>query len=185
MRVARERRATDTLSVFLAGLQAGMAAALWMLAWLGLSSVWRQGSFWAAENLWATTFHGASAIHRGFSTSTLSGVALYLLVYSTFGACLAAAVRLGFPRLRLLLISVLAAVFWYYVSFHVIWHAVSPLVTLLHPEQPTLLGHVIYGAAFAQFPRYLPPAAASSPDSEPVPVPAEAASQPAPNVPEA
>lgn len=183
MGIAWERRETDTLNVFLAGLQAGMAAVLWMLAWLGLSSAWRQGSFWAAENLWASTFHGSDAIHRGFSTSTLSGLALYLLVYSILGALFAAAVRRRVPRFRLLLFGVLAAVCWYYLSFHLIWHSVSPLVWLLHPEQPTLLGHVIYGAGVAQFPRFLPPIPLP-PSAEPVPVAAAEESEPAPNVPE-
>jgi hypothetical protein len=156
MEDVRDQRATDMLSVSLAGLQAGMAATLWMLGWLGVSSAWRQSSFWTAENLWASTFHGAAAIHRGFSSSTLSGIALYLLVYSTLGGFFAFATRARLPRLRLILIGVLVAVGWYYLSFHVIWRAVSPLVTLLHAEKATLLGHVIYGAALAQFPRFLP-----------------------------
>jgi hypothetical protein len=181
MGVAREQRTTDTLSVYLAGLQAGMAAALFMLAWLGLAAVWRQSSFWTAENLWASTFYGASAIRSGFSTSTLSGTALYLLVYSTLGGLFAAAVRAKFPGLTLLLAGVAVAAGWYYVSFHVIWHTINPLVSLLHAERPTLVGHVIYGAALAGFPRYLPaaapvppalaPALAAAPEPEPEPAP--------------
>ncbi len=155
MEVARER-AADTLSLSLAGMQAGMAAVLCMLGWLGVSAAWRQSSFWTAENLWASIFYGSGAIHRGFSTSTLSGLALYLLVYSTLGGLFAAIVGGKFQRLRLILIGLLVAVCWYYLSFHVIWRTVSPLVTLLHAERPTLLGHLIYGAAVAQFPRYLP-----------------------------
>jgi len=183
MGVAWERRANDANSVFLAGLQAGMAAVLWMLAWLGVSSAWQQGSFWAAENLWASAFHGAAAIHRGFSTRTLSGLALYLLVYTTLGGIFAATVRTRFPRFRLLLIAVFAAVCWYYLSFHGIWRTVSPLVALLHPEQPTLLGHVIYGAALAQFPRYLPTVPPPH-QEEPAPVPVAVESDAAPDVPE-
>src|SRR5690348_12537790 len=156
MGVARDQRATDTLSVSLAGLQAGMAAVLFMLAWLGITAAWRQSSFWTAENLWASTFYGPSAIHSGFSTSTLSGLALYLLVYSTLGGLFAAVVRAALPRLRLLLVSMAVAAAWYYFSFHFIWHTVNPLVWLLHAEQPTLLGHMIYGAVLARFPSYLP-----------------------------
>jgi hypothetical protein len=159
MGIARQPRARDTISLSLAGLQAGMAAALFMLAWLGLSAEWRQSSFWTPENLWASTFYGGDAIHRGFSTSTLSGLALYLLVYSIFG-CLFAAILRGLMRpFRRALIGMIVGVGWYYLSFHLIWHAVSPLVWLLHAERPTLLGHVIYGAAVSQFPRYLPVAA--------------------------
>ena|SRR5690348_11095798 len=183
MGVARDQRATDTLSVSLAGLQAGMAAALFMLAWLGITAAWRQSSFWTAENLWASTFYGASAIRSGFSTSTLSGLALYLLVYSTLGGLFAAVVRGHFPRLRLVLLSVAVAAGWYYLSFHVIWHTVNPLVSLLHAEQPTLLGHVIYGAALAGFPSYLPVATTAAPE-ETTALAAVAESEAAPNTPE-
>jgi hypothetical protein len=184
MEVAREQHTTDTLSVYLAGLQAGMAAALFMLAWLGLAAVWRQSSFWTAENLWASTFYGASAIHRGFSTSTLSGTALYLLVYSTLGGLFAAVVRARLPRLTLLLAGVAVAAGWYYLSFHVIWHTVNPLVSLLHAERPTLLGHVIYGAALAGFPRYLPIAASAPLPEAAAALPPEPEPEPAPHTPE-
>lgn len=169
MGIARQPRASDTFSLFLAGLQAGMAAVLFMLAWLGLSAEWRQSSFWTPENLWASAFYGSDAIHRGFSTSTLSGLALYLLVYSIFGCLFAAALRGVVRPFRLALLGIVAAVGWYYLTFHLIWHAVSPLVWLLHAERPTLWGHVLYGAAIAQFPRYLP-AAAPVPVLEPASV---------------
>lgn len=159
MALARQPRASDSLSLSLAGLQAGMAAVLFMLAWLGLTAEWRQSSFWTPENLWATTFYGSDAIHRGFSTSTLSGLALYLLVYSIFGCLFAAVLRGAVRPFWLALLGIVAAVGWYYLSFHLIWHAVSPLVWLLHAERPTLWGHILYGAVIAQFPRYLPAAA--------------------------
>ena len=178
MGVARDQRVNGALSLPLAGLQAGMAAALWMLGWLGIAAAWRQSSFWTAENLWASTFYGPSAIHSGFSTSTLSGLSLYLLVYSIFGGIFAAVVRGNLARLRLASLSIVVAAAWYYLSFHVIWHTVNPLVWLLHPEQPTLLGHVLYGAVLARFPSYLPPLPA--PPAEPVPVPAVAGPEPEP-----
>src|SRR5579871_2181814 len=186
MGLARDRRVTDTLTVSLAGLQAGMAAVLCMLAWLGIAAAWRQSSFWTAENLWASTFYGASAIRSGFSTSTLSGLALYLLVYSTLGGIFAAAVRGALPRPRLVLAAIVGAAAWYYLSFHVIWHTVNPLVSLLHPEQPTLLGHVLYGAVLGRFPRYLPLATAAAIPVEATVPPelAEPQPTPAPNTPE-
>jgi len=144
------------LGVLLAGLQAGMIAVLWMLAWMGSSSVWQRRSFWTAENLLASAFYGSAAVRQGFSTSTLSGLALYLLVYSVLGCLFAGAVRLKLPPGRLVLASIAIALGWYYLSFHVIWKMLSPLIPLLHAERPTILGHVIYGAVVARFPRYLP-----------------------------
>ncbi len=167
MDAAKDKRAGNTFAASLAGLQAGMVAVLWMLAWLGLSSAWQRRSFWTAENLLASTFQGASAIRRGFSGSTLSGLALYVLVYSTLGILFAAVVQNRLPRTRRVLVGVVVAVAWYYLSFHVIWKSVSPLVTLLHAEQPTLLGHVLFGILLARFPRYLPAGAPPVPVGAP------------------
>src|ERR1039457_5804178 len=75
-------RPANPLAVSLAGLQAGMIGICWMLAWLGVSAMGQRRRFWTAENLMATVFHGDTAIRRGFASSTLSGLALYLLAYS-------------------------------------------------------------------------------------------------------
>jgi hypothetical protein len=144
------------LSLFLAGLQAGMLAVLWMLAWMGLTAVWQRRSFWTSENLLATTFYGGAAVRDGFTASTASGLALYLLVYSTLGGLFAAGIGLRPAPARLLLASIAAALGWYYLSFHYVWRAVSPLVPLLHAVRPNLVGHIIYGALVARFPKYLP-----------------------------
>jgi len=143
-------------AIFLAGLQAGMLAVLWMLAWMGLSAVWQRRSFWTSENLLATTFYGGTAVRDGFSASTASGLALYLLVYSILGGIFAAVIGLRLPTTRLLLAGMAAALGWYYLSFHYVWNAVSPLVPLLHAVRPNLVGHIIYGALLARFPNYLP-----------------------------
>src|ERR1039458_918590 len=92
-------RPANPVAVFLAGLQAGMIGICWMLAWLGLSAMGQSRSFWTAENLMASVFHGGAAIRRGFGFSTLSGIALYLLVYSLLGAGFAVAVRNRFTGL--------------------------------------------------------------------------------------
>jgi hypothetical protein len=142
-------------AIFLAGLQAGMLAVLWMLAWMGLSAVWQRRSFWTSENLLATTFYGGAAVRDGFTASTASGLALYLLVYSTLGALFAAAIGVRLAPARLLLASIAATLGWYYLSFHYAWKAMSPLVPLLHAVRPNLVGHIIYGALVARFPNYL------------------------------
>jgi hypothetical protein len=147
---------TGRLSFFLAGLQAGMLAVFWMLAWMGFTAVWQRRSFWTSENLLATTFYGGTAVRDGFTTNTASGLALYLLVYSTLGGLIAAAMGLRLGPRKLLLASIAAALAWYYFSFHYVWNAVSPLIPLLHAVRPNLVGHIIYGALVARFPNYLP-----------------------------
>src|SRR5215831_13564305 len=142
-------------AAFLAGLQAGMLGVLWMLGWFGISAAWQQRSFWTAENLMASSFYGTSAIHSGFAVQTLSGLALYLALYSLLGGLLALAVRDRLPRLRTLLVSIAFAIGWYYLSFHVIWKSIMPLVALLHVERSTVLGHLVYGTILGRYPAYL------------------------------
>jgi hypothetical protein len=159
MVAATQRRFAKSLSAFLAGLQAGMVGVWWMLAWMGASAVWQRRSFWAPENLMASVFYGNAAIRRGFGVSTVSGLALYVLVYSLLGAGFAIALGGRLPRPRLALASIAFALCWYYVAFHLVAKAVSPLVVLLDTERTTFLGHALYGVLLARFPVYLPHAA--------------------------
>ena len=169
-------RPAKPLAVFLAVLQAGMVGIGWMLAWLGLSAMGQRRTFWTAENLMASVFHGGAAIRRGFGVSTLSGIALYLLIYSLLGAVFALSVRNRFTSLGTVLLGLLFSLGWYWLWFRALGKAAMPLVWLLHPENNTVFGHVIFGASIARFPAYLPrldqPAAASpvpEPAVEPVP----------------
>ena len=152
-----------------------MVGVWWMLAWMGASAVWQRRSFWAPENLMASVFYGNAAIRRGFGVSTVSGLALYVLLYSLLGAGFAMAVGGRLPRPRLALASIAFALCWYYVAFHLVAKAVSPLVVLLDTERTTFLGHALYGVLLARFPVYLPRAAeppvASAPETEPPPEP--------------
>ena len=169
-------RPAKPLALFLAGLQAGMIGIGWMLAWLGLSAMGQRRSFWTAENLMASVFHGDAAIRRGFGFSTLSGIALYLLIYSLLGAAFALGVRHRFTGLGTVLLGLLFSLGWYWLWFRALGRAAMPLVWLLHPENTTVFGHVIFGVSIARFPAYLP-----KPDPPVAPVPApEPAAEPAP-----
>ena len=168
MAAAMECRSANSLAAFLAGLQAGMVGVWWMLAWMGASAVWQLRSFWTPENLMASVFYGNAAIRPGFAASTVSGLALYVLLYSLLGAGFAMAVGRRLPRPRLALASMAFALCWYYAAFHLAAKAVAPIVALLDTERTTVLGHAIYGALLARFPAYLPH------DTEPpVPIPPE------------
>ena len=72
-----------------------------MLAWLGVSAMGQRRRFWTAENLMAT------AIRRGSASSTLSGLALYLLAYSLLGGLFASLIRARFTSLGAVLLGVL------------------------------------------------------------------------------
>ena len=155
MDATTETRRTGILPAFLAGLQGGMIGVLWMLAWLGVSATWQRRSFWTAENLLASAFYGDSAIRSGFASSTISGLALYLLLYSLLGAGFAATVRDRASHLRTVLLGVVFGLGWYYVSFHWIWRGLLPLVSLLHTQRPTVIGHLVYGTLLGRYPDYL------------------------------
>ena len=151
-----ETRVPAVLSATLAGLQAGMVGALWMLAWLGISAAWRNQGFWNSENLFATMFYGSDAVRSDFSSKTLPGLALYLLLYSLLGGIFAVAMR-GRPSSgRLVLIGIIFGLGWYYVSFHLLWKSVMPLVYLLSSDRPMVVGHLIYGACVGRFPVHYP-----------------------------
>lgn len=156
-------RSPSRISLWLAGLQAGMVAALWMLAWLGTSAAWQRRSFWTTANLMATTFYGGNALRDGFSFRTVSGVALLLLVYSSLGCLFAAVSGSKAAPSRLLVGGIVFALAWYYVSFHVFWRVLSPLVPLLHAVRPTVVGHVLYGVLLARFPHDLPKTVSEAP----------------------
>jgi hypothetical protein len=144
------------IAAFLGGLQAGMIGVGWMLAWLGITAVWQRRSFWTPENLMASAFYGGSAIRNGFSSITLSGLALYLLIYSLVGAFFALGMRDKVSPSRTLLIGVLGGLCWYFISYRILWNAALPLVALLHAERATILGHLIYGTFLGRFPAYIP-----------------------------
>jgi hypothetical protein len=147
--------ARPILPAALAGLEAGMLGAMWMLLWLGMSATLQNRSFWMPENLMATAFHRDALIAPGFGWSTFTGTAVYLLIYSLLGAAFAAAVRGRVTRVRDVLLCVTFALAWYYFSFHWVFRTVMPTVALLHVERATLLGHLIYGTVLGRYPVYL------------------------------
>jgi hypothetical protein len=174
MEAATQRRAAGQISAFLAGLEAGMLGAVGMLAWLGISAEWHNRSFWTAENLMATAFWGPAAVRSGFGFPSVSGLALYLVVYSLLGALLALVLRDRVRPVRTLLVALVFALAWYYLSFRVIYVRALPLVALLHVERQTVLGHLIYGTFLGRYPAYLPKAPAAVVQAEVMPeAPAE------------
>ena len=167
MNASTAHRPPNPPAVFLAGLQAGMIGILAMLAWLGFSAIGQRRSFWTAENLMATVFHGDAAIRRGFGSTTLSGLALYVLIYSLLGALFALAARNRFTGFGTILVGMLYSMGWYFLWFRTLGQSLMPLVWLLHAANSTVFGHLIFGASIARFPAYLPnpqPPASEAPD---------------------
>ena len=158
----------------LAGWQAGMAAALALLAWLGLTA-WAVGrSFWTAPNIAGSAFYGDAALHPRFGGASLAGIAIYLLVYSAVGALFGLGAPVRASRLRLTLLGILVGVCWYYLAFRVLWNHIDPLVPLYTHDGPMLAGHLLYGSMLGRVRRYLATAPAA-----PAPAPPPALADPA------
>jgi len=146
---------------------------------VGVSAAWQNRGFWNSENLFATAFYGGDAVRSDFGVRTLPGLALYLLLYSLLGGIFALALR-GRPRSgRLTLAGILFSLVWFYISFHAIWKSVMPLVYLLYPDRPMILGHVIFGACIGRFPAHYPGGTSKPAAPDPLePAPLEDAVQP-------
>jgi len=140
--------------MFLAGLEAGMLAAVGLLAWMGATAVLARRSFWTPENLMASLFYGGDAIRGGWVATTFSGLALYLLLYSLLGAGFAAVVRDRLSSLRIALAGILFGLCWYWLWFRLVSRFAAPLVAQLHIVNTTIWGHAIYGALLARYPLY-------------------------------
>jgi hypothetical protein len=156
MASANEGAPIETMDWLLAGLQAGVLGALAMLAWLGVNAIAMRRGFWTAANLMSSAFYGESGLRAGFARHTVAGIAFYLLVYGALGMAFAVAAGGRARGVRMLLVALVAALAWYYLWFDVILAKMAPLVSLLHAERPTMLGHLVYGAFLAGVPRMVP-----------------------------
>jgi hypothetical protein len=141
----------------LAGLEAGIIAALVLLGWLAIASAWYRNSIWTSANILATTFYGEAALGGVFTSRTVAGLALYLMLYGIVGALFGLALASRESGLRLTLIGVLAGLGWYYLSFALLWRIINPLISLYTHRGPMIAGHVLYGALLGRFPTYLQP----------------------------
>ena len=159
-----KKREADGL---LAGLEAGIIAALILLGWLALASAWHRRSIWTAANIMATTCYGEAALGREFTSRTISGLALYLVLYGIIGALFGLALASRDPSLRMTLIGVLVGLGWYYLSFAILWQNINPLIPLYTHRGPMMAGHALYGGLLGRFPRYLhtPAAGGAAPDA--------------------
>ncbi len=141
--------------VALAGIQAGVAGALALLAYLALDSFWHRRSIWTVPNLLASTFYGESAYRQGFGMRTSAGVALLLVIYGLLGAMFGLVIRDHGTMLRVAFLGLIFGTAWFFVSFDWMWKHVNPLVPIYYPQRAMLVGHLLYGTVLGgRFPAY-------------------------------
>ena len=111
MDAATPRPLAAAIPAALAGMQSGLVGAFCMVMWLGILAEWQQRNFWIPVNLMASAFYGAGAVRSGFAPETVSGLAVYIALYTLLGATLAVVLRDRVSRLRTLLIGMAFALY--------------------------------------------------------------------------
>jgi hypothetical protein len=147
-----QKREVDAL---LAGLEAGIVAALFLFGWPALASAWHRRSIWTAANIMATTFYGEAALGGNFNSRTVAGLALYLVLYGIIGALFGLTLASRDASLRITLIGVPVRLGWYYLSFAILWRNINPLIPLYTQSGPIIADHTFHGGMPGRFPRYL------------------------------
>src|SRR6058998_3738901 len=119
------------INLAMAGVEAGILGGLFMMLWLAFLSLLQGRSVWSIPNLLASTFYGEEALRRGFRWTTLSGLALHLIVSAAAGLLFGLAVsRITSRGRRVMLLGLAAGVVWYFVSLGVFWRYLNPMVPL-------------------------------------------------------
>jgi len=143
------------INLAMAGVEAGILGGLFMMLWLAILSLLQGRSVWSVPKLLASTFYGEAARRRGFRWTTLSGVALHLIVSVVAGLLFGSVVNGIASRGRVMTLGLAAGVAWYYLSQGFFWKYVNPMVPLYTSGGGMLLAHVGFGFFLGSFPRYL------------------------------
>jgi hypothetical protein len=76
------------------------------------------------------TFYGEAAMSQEFTSRTIAGLALYLVLYGIIGALFGLTLASQDASFRTTLIGVLVGFGWYYLSFAILWQNINPLIIL-------------------------------------------------------
>jgi hypothetical protein len=139
----------------MAGVESGVLGGVFMLIWLGLLSLLQGRSVWSISNLMASTFYGEAALRRGFRWTTLSGVALHVIMTAMAGLVFGLAVGGIASRTRVMLLGLAAGITWYYLGLDVFWEHLNPIVPPYFQGGGMLLAHLGLGYFLGSFPKYL------------------------------
>jgi len=125
-----------------------------MIGWWLAAEMLQRYSPWMVPNLLATSFYGERAYGSGFASSTWSGLALPLAVYSGAGILFA---LLGRERKSGAVVVLAGAVFgvlldWFF--FGLVLRRMNPMVHIYSPDRLILASHLIYGIALGSYPGF-------------------------------
>jgi hypothetical protein len=143
------------MPLLIAGLESGVLGGIFMLGWLAVVSLIQGRSVWSMPNLLASTFYGEDALRRGFRWTTLSGVALHVIMSAAAGLIFGLAVSGVVSRGRVMLLGLAAGSVWYFLSLGIFWKHVNPMVPLYAGGASLFLAHLGLGIFLGSFPRFL------------------------------
>jgi hypothetical protein len=135
----------SALSRAASGLEAGIVGGVAMFVVLVVFSLLRGRVWWETPNLLGSTFYGSRAFRSGVSMATLSGTAFHLVITGTLGTLFGLACG-ALARQRLVLLGIVAGVFWYYFADAVLWRQINPLVPLYTFAPGAIVSHGVFGA---------------------------------------
>lgn len=137
----------------LAGIGAGVAGAIFVIAFLMLDCLWYHRSAWLTTNLFSTALFGPDAYVDGFVSTSLAGIAIILVMYGMAGAIWGVIWRDRSPRFVLVSGAICGAI-TYFVLFDLLWKRLAPYFWLYAPERELEFANVIWGMIMARSPRF-------------------------------
>ena len=146
---------------WLAGLEAGVLGAIFMILWLMLGSSLTRHSIWEIPNLFATTFYGSRVYQEQFLRTSWSGVAAILAICGLVGMLWGMVWRDDRPAF-LTLFGALVGLAVYFLIFDLVLQRINPLVPLYAPLRMIQIGCVIWGMTLAKSPKFSRHIAAAS-----------------------
>ena len=139
----------------LAGIEAGVLGGIATIAATAAASAMSRQSVWAAPNLFASFFIGPSALGRTFHSATMSGLALQLCAAGLLGLMFGVFAGGTRSRLRVLLLGILTALIWYYLSQMLLLQKLGVLALMYAAQKPLLFGNVCFGFVLGLYPGFL------------------------------
>jgi hypothetical protein len=161
----------------LAGIEAGVLGGVVTIAATAAACAMSRQSVWTAPNLFASLFIGPSALGRTFHSATMSGLALQVCAAGLLGLMFGVFAGGTRSRLRMLLLGILTALIWYYLSQTLLLRKLGVLALMYAAPKPLLFGNVCFGFVLGLYPGFLN--AAESKVREFAGAPERAALQPA------
>lgn len=137
----------------LAGLEAGMLGAIYMIVWLMLGSRLARRSIWDIPNLFATTLYGPMAYQAQYFRSSWTGVALIVAICG-LGGMLWGLVWRDERQPFLTLFGAIAGLAVYFLFFDFVWKWVNPEIPMYAPFRQLQIGYILWGMALARSPQF-------------------------------